>query len=225
MIKLIASDFDGTLFRSGVISERDRAAVTAWRASGNLFGIVTGRGKELPGYVTGELQFALDFVVCSNGAMIFNGTPELIETHTAPGNDRTLLEELAREHGANHWGYNQDEGMQGDFYQLSVLLPDDAVSVKFAEAVNEKFPELTAFQNGRNTDIIRRGISKATGIERVVELLGHGDVTVAAVGDNFNDMPMIEAFNGYAIAGSPITAHAGNTCADIADLCEIMGKI
>ena len=39
---ILASDFDGTLNHGG-ISQRSRDAIAAFRAAGNLFGIVTGR--------------------------------------------------------------------------------------------------------------------------------------------------------------------------------------
>ncbi len=42
-MKLIASDFDGTITRYGKVWEEDLAAIQKWRAEGNLFGIVSGR--------------------------------------------------------------------------------------------------------------------------------------------------------------------------------------
>ena len=44
-MKIAACDFDGTLFRDGVVSEADLEAIADWRRSGNAFGIVTGRGR------------------------------------------------------------------------------------------------------------------------------------------------------------------------------------
>ena len=45
-MKIAACDFDGTLFRDGVVSEADLEAIADWRRSGNAFGIVTGRGRQ-----------------------------------------------------------------------------------------------------------------------------------------------------------------------------------
>ena len=42
-MKIIASDYDGTLNRGG-ISDDVRKAIDMWRERGNIFGIVTGRG-------------------------------------------------------------------------------------------------------------------------------------------------------------------------------------
>ena len=44
-MKIIASDFDGTLNYHGISAE-DTAAIAKFRAAGNKFGIVTGRDLE-----------------------------------------------------------------------------------------------------------------------------------------------------------------------------------
>ncbi|MBR7101750.1 MAG: HAD hydrolase family protein, partial [Clostridia bacterium] len=42
-MKIIATDFDGTLSYNGKISEEDKAAIKRFRDAGNKFGVVTGR--------------------------------------------------------------------------------------------------------------------------------------------------------------------------------------
>jgi Predicted hydrolases of the HAD superfamily len=237
-VKLIASDFDGTLFRGGVISERDRAAVAAWQNTGNLFGIVTGRGGELPEYVTRELGFKINFAVCGSGSMIFDGTPTLLDALTTPIEVAVLLENEARLLGAEAWGRCQTQSEQNGFCQFSVRMKDDAGALDYASTVNTKYPEINAFQNGRCVDVVGRGLSKATGIARAAELLGFDklrlfgetepqsgtrEVFVTAVGDSYNDLPMIDAYHGYAISGSAIASRAGKTCGCIAELCELLG--
>lgn len=219
-MKLIASDFDGTLNRGGVISDRDRDAIAAWRADGNLFGIVTGRGGEFAQHATHDLGLELDFIICSSGTMIFDGTPELKEIYPAPEELVSPLEEEARAHGAERYGRARcDVDIEG-FCQFSTLMKDDEAARKYAEAVNEKFPQVSAFQNGRCVDIVKRGISKATGISRIAEMHGISDDAIYTVGDSYNDLPMIEAFCGYAIAGSAIAERVGKVCVDIDQLCE-----
>ena len=224
MKKLIASDFDGTLFRGGAISDRDRMAIAAWRTAGNLFGIVTGRGEELPAYVTGELGLDIDFAVCGSGSMIFDGIPKLVEAITAPGETAVLLEKEAATLGAEAWGSCRCDGNTAGFCQFSVRMRDGAGAAEYARVVNEKYTQINAFQNGRCVDVVKRGLSKATGIARAAELFGEPDMFIAAVGDSYNDLPMIEAYGGYAIKGSAIAERAGRVCADIAQLCELFGN-
>ena len=70
-IRIIASDFDGTLRRNGEVSVADQNAVEKWRSSGRLFGLVTGR--DVSDALTAVAQsggMEFDFIICCSGAYI-----------------------------------------------------------------------------------------------------------------------------------------------------------
>ena len=67
-MKIAACDFDGTLFRDGVVSEADLEAIADWRRSGNAFGIVTGRGRNTLLRDVKRFSIPYDFLICNNGA-------------------------------------------------------------------------------------------------------------------------------------------------------------
>lgn len=92
--KVAASDFDGTLFRERNISATDLAAIKSWQAAGNKFGIVTGRCYQMLTSQLSDFDLTLDFAICDNGAIIFNGAGKTIfETAIPP----KLLLELMNE--------------------------------------------------------------------------------------------------------------------------------
>ncbi|MBQ7983262.1 MAG: HAD hydrolase family protein [Clostridia bacterium] len=70
-MKLIASDFDGTLYRNRIITDRDRSAIAEWQARGNLFGIVTGRGAGII-ETAAEHGITLDYAITENGAVVLD---------------------------------------------------------------------------------------------------------------------------------------------------------
>ena len=72
-IKIAASDFDGTIFREQKISAEDFVAVRSWRAAGNKFGLVTGRCYQMLTPHLREYNLAVDFAICCNGAVIYDG--------------------------------------------------------------------------------------------------------------------------------------------------------
>lgn len=76
--KVAASDFDGTLYRNGKISAADMSAISEWRTAGNKFGIVTGRPFIMLKPVLKELALAVDFAICGNGAIIYDGNEQII---------------------------------------------------------------------------------------------------------------------------------------------------
>ena len=76
--KVAASDFDGTLYRDGKISAQDVAAIREWQAAGNKFGVVTGRCRLMIAPLFKELGIKLDFLICDNGAIIYDGDGQIL---------------------------------------------------------------------------------------------------------------------------------------------------
>ena len=70
MIKVAASDYDGTLLRGGAIDEETKAGIARWRAAGHKFGVVSGRdyGMLVPQLRAYGVEF--DYTVCNNGGII-----------------------------------------------------------------------------------------------------------------------------------------------------------
>lgn len=75
---------------------------------------------------------------------------------------------------------------------------DQAVNLR-AELLNEYAKEVEVFINLNYINIVPKGISKASGLDIVIE---HANVTkqnVSVIGDDLNDIPMLERFNAYAV--------------------------
>ena len=67
--RLIATDYDGTLNRNGVIDDETRTAIDRWRADGRYFGVVTGRGVDF--YDTAkEVRLPFDYLIVCNGCLL-----------------------------------------------------------------------------------------------------------------------------------------------------------
>jgi len=92
--KVAASDFDGTIFREQKISEEDLAAIKSWRAADNKFGIVTGRCYPMLTPHLNDFNLELDFAICDNGAIIFDGAGQIIFETELP---KKILIELTNE--------------------------------------------------------------------------------------------------------------------------------
>ena len=71
-MKVLASDFDGTLFFKGKFREEDLKQIRTFQAQGNLFGLCTGR--PLAG-ITEAIRESVrcDFMILSSGAQILDG--------------------------------------------------------------------------------------------------------------------------------------------------------
>ena len=92
--KVAASDFDGTLFINQEISAENLSAIRNWRAAGNKFGIVTGRAYTMLPTHLKAFDLAIDFAICCNGAIIYDGAGKIIFESELP---KKILLEIMRE--------------------------------------------------------------------------------------------------------------------------------
>ena len=92
--KVAASDFDGTLFINQSITAENLSAISAWRAAGNKFGIVTGRAYIMLPHHLEEFGLEIDFAICENGAIIHDGGGKVIfETELPKKVLKTIINE------------------------------------------------------------------------------------------------------------------------------------
>ncbi len=226
-MKIIASDFDGTLYRHGEISARDREAIARWQAAGNLFGLVTGRGGEIFREV-GALGVTLDFTVAHNGAVILDREGHVIREDAFDAAIAREYFDFAYDESGYSFQYAKPDTSKyiGLETQIALLLHNQEDAQALCGIIQSKFGDrLNSFTNGWWINTVAKDVSKATGIARYSEICGVARENIFVVGDSYNDLSMLTAFDGYIVA----TADAGmkklipRVCEDIAHLTEIAG--
>jgi len=238
---IIASDFDGTVNYNGKISDEDKEAIKKFRKAGNKFGIVTGRDVELAQWIKQENGFEFDYVICCTGGVIKNGEGEII--YSQKGKVDTFFYDLidkARELGSNFFAIGDTllkcyVDMSGkiplqldalkEFTHSNIGFPNEESAAEFAKYVQENYSDkISAYQNGWHVDMPPAGISKVTGVYAYANMFENAEIY--AVGDNVNDLPMIEEFNGYAVSNAKdaVKARAKHQCNRIADMIDEIMK-
>lgn len=225
-------DIDGTLLGdSFIIPERNQKAIAAAREKGHMVFINTGRSLgNIPEILSS--QFNVDGIICGSGAMVtING-----ETVFRASMSKDLVRRIT-EYAFEHREYwYVFEGLKKVFmlandirkradFQIPLSRPEDyalmngdeiqvlAMGVKVPEEFIELFKnDLTVFQFDTYADCVVKGINKATGIEKVLELTGIKRENTIAMGDSNNDMDMIK-YAGIGVA----MANAQQSILDIAD--------
>jgi len=222
--RLIASDYDGTLFRNGQISEADREAIHAWQGAGGFFGIVTGRGITFPQRIASQ-GITCDFFVLYNGALLMDKNSNILHSSKMPYRMfidlRNACASYAAMLPANSISFETDKEGGEDFYQYHALLSSPELAAAFAEKLNQQFPgQINALANGLNINVVKYGESKANGVRHALEAFGLPEEAAAVVGDDLNDLDMIIALDGWAMSSSrpEVLAKANHTCESIADL-------
>lgn len=216
-MKIIGSDYDGTLNHNG-IDEKKLNAINLWRKAGNVFVIISGRGVVELLELYNKNNLVCDYLIADNGAVIMKGDGKVVcDTRCDGSLAKPLLEllfSLDCPFGDVHTAFpcrvneEKEDGCYTKddvpdipyFTQISTMLDTFEEAEKVTKCINGKFgKELNPLQNGRCIDIVRRDMNKAKGLYKLMEITGAEYKDVIAVGDNINDEDMLREFRSYAM--------------------------
>lgn len=108
-------------------------------------------------------------------------------------------------------------------HQFSLGYPDPSESAEVSEILNARYGDVIyAYPNRCSLDITPKGISKEQGIRKLIELMGWSSPEIYTIGDEINDLPMIEAFGGFTVdtARDAIKAKARGVYAGVGAMLE-----
>lgn len=216
-MKILASDYDNTLKR-GSIDINDIRAIEKFRSENNLFGIVTGRSLLSIKEEIIKHQIPVDFVVGLNGGIITDHNFQVLDKYVIEpaivpevlnyilsnskmvgfyGNQYQTLKFSSLEKKGI---YNETGAILNEVLNFGVIVNQHEYLMPVYLELKQRFSDYLSFhQNGdRLIDISKVKVDKATGIARIMALLRlHDELYV--VGDSYNDIPMIEAYQGFAM--------------------------
>ncbi|MBK2403057.1 HAD family hydrolase [Erysipelothrix sp. strain 2 (EsS2-6-Brazil)] len=229
MIQIFASDYDGTLFRNSTVSHDDLEAIRTFRALGNKFGIVTGRTIHSIQAEIEAYNIPVDFIVGINGGVVLTHDHQEIfisdldqsvvdaSAHSmVPNIPLTNLDVLKKERGVQALYLDasahsmvpnipltdldvlkQERGVQA----LYVVTSSPRQALALTNHINQHYGALhvEANQNVCAVDIGAHGISKATGLQKIIDYYDYKG-PIYTMGDSYNDVPMLKAFQGFVIS-------------------------
>lgn len=227
-------DIDGTLLSdSFIIPPENLEAINAARAKGHMVFINTGRSfgnippvlmeqfKDFDGIISG-----IGSMITINGKTVFNSfMPEnlikrIMEYVFAHPEYWALFEGVNDVYSVPNGRYALRD------YQIQLENSDDYVKicegdniqvVAMGKTVPEDFKELfkddlTVFQFETYADLVKKGLNKAEGIKKILEITGIKRENTVAMGDSNNDYDMI-TYAGVGVA----MANSQQSILDIAD--------
>ncbi len=237
---LLASDYDGTLRRNQIITRDDLEAIQNFRNKGNLFGIITGRSLGMIAYELKHFGIGFDFIVCNNGGIVCDENLQIILRHDIDQNTvNGIIDHLNKketvmmgvsdgdkfaniksgqitEHSKN---FNEILGaVQSDAQTLlkngrinSFFVRDAKIkdTKNLKEELEMQYGDKASFHfNNGTLDINGFNVSKKNSLFELKELF-HAD-QVEVIGDGYNDIEMIEAFQGCAMIEAPDEVKKGS---------------
>jgi len=249
-MRVAVSDFDGTLYRNGIVSTEDISAVSEWRKGGNVFGIATGRDV---GLILSQIHrwcIPFDFLICTNGASLYDERLKLLRSSSLP--DDLIKEVLTHpsalesmhyllcSSGINNLFIRSAESffvndmtcnritfeealLQKELQQISLAYAAEDEYNRCTDALRLEFDDKLCLNlNGLFLDINKRGVNKSTGILDLLEIKGWPSSGLIFIGDGENDIPVIQNFEGFVIesADSKIISEAHAVYKTVGDMIK-----
>lgn len=229
-MKLLATDYDGTLKYGDHIMPEDLQAIQDWKDAGNMYAIVTGRSKQSIFQQIEEYNLPVDYVVTNNGGMVFDASGNMLtssyldfitaidimyamhemdEVSCYTVNDGIQRHKIVINPNVTDNRYahlrpdlSEEEVMNlGKFGQIVIAMSNPMSALDMAQKINEYFGgQVQAYANDCCVDVVPKDVSKATGLDFLCEYADIDEDDVFSLGDAYNDIPLME----YGMHGSAI---------------------
>lgn len=247
-MKIIFSDFDGTLYKSSEPGgfARNLECIEKWRGAGNKFALATGRSIASLARTFADYPRYFDYILTNNGSVVFDANSALLHSEELP---EGLIDDLAKTIAEDYPSVSELVYFAEDneyrekptrVVKLRIWLKRLDLAGALASDLVQRFGNLIQAHPVRSgkasglswvgaeyvafVDVVSVNAGKENAIRFILEREKIEGDSACTVGDDVNDINMLKDFDGYAIDGSPaevVDAAGGRTVADVSDLIEI----
>lgn len=200
-MKIIASDFDDTLYLKDDISKTKEniESINEFISKGNIFIIITGRSYSNIKVLLKELNIPYSYLICEDGAKIFNNMDYCIDTTYMKEIDINKIIPLIEEE--DYYlddGYNETNNLN-DTVKVVVRCKDKVKANNLINLINKEV-DTYIYASNEHINIIDKSINKQKGLEKLFYIENFDFNNLYVIGDNDNDLEMIEKYNGGIIS-------------------------
>jgi len=206
MRKFFISDYDGTFYIDEESLTYNITKVKEFREKGNLFAIATGRS--FYDFTKKGLIIEYDYLIVNHGATVLDRNHKVIRNYPI---DNAIKEDIRKEFGLID-GDNifvckccesrvsiEEEGIT----KIHIKCSSREEQLRFNNILNTKYKDfvksylITGLENC--IELISAKTDKSIAIAEVAQIESISDKNIYTIGDSFNDLEMLEAFNGYCM--------------------------
>ena len=189
---ILASDFDGTIFIEGQISEKDIQAIRDFQEAGNLFVLVTGRSFSSL-FPLIENKIAPNAVIANNGGHIFvnnNGRLEEVFKAGIPLLKAKRFLEYYLKHIPNEIAIFTENKKLKNLENINEEIM--ALAIYYDKEITNYFQDDFDFHYSIGViDVVKKGINKQRGIDIIKKYYSINE-EVIAIGDDYNDIDFLK---------------------------------
>lgn len=228
-MKIIVSDFDGTLF--GKDLEENVSAINDFVHRGNIFILATGRAMNYLAEDLSMIDLECEYYICNDGGVIFDKYFNVVYR-------KDIKQELVRP----IYNYLADnENMLETFIDTShgyvtdtskcangiIARPyDREKALATLDNILRKFPDVNGYMSTNWINLFDKEVSKKKAIDYLVDNYRYPANEIYTIGDGMNDYQMLEGYQGYTFDDSSddLKAITKGTVKNIKELIEKIDK-
>lgn len=201
-MKIIASDFDETIYLANdpTTTEENIKAIKKFVSNGNIFCIITGRNYCDLKKLLNENSIPYSYLVCEDGAKIFNYVDLCIETVMLEEKEINQIIPVLEEIKCDYYlddGYSRTEN-KNDCVKIVVNCKDEEEKNDIVKIIKDKV-DVHIYASRTHVNIIHKTVNKEKGLKKLFNIENLNYNLLHVIGDNDNDYQMIKAFNGVTV--------------------------
>lgn len=204
-MKLVVSDFDLTLFDSNY--DENIKLINEFVQKDNVFVIATGRSfKNLKKDIENK-NINFKYLICSDGAVILDEKFNLLKSTVFHKNVIDEIIDMLKK-DSNLIYLEIDKSSQGISGVYCVFNSIEYAKAKLNDILSKY--DVGGYVSTHGINVINKNISKVNGIEYIKNILNIDASNIYTVGDNINDLEMINKYNGYMIGSNDHISNVTN---------------
>ena len=204
-MKILASDFDNTIYyleddERNIRNKPNVEAINNFIAKGNIVIIITGRNFSDLKVLLNELGLKYSYLVCLDGAKIFNNVDYCLETKLMNSQEVIKIKEILDTIDCNYYlddGYNRTENIN-DTVKVVVEVSDEEEKERILDIINKEI-DVHIYKSRFHVNLIDKTVNKRDGLKKLfnLEKLDYNKLT--CIGDNYNDYLMLKEFDSVVM--------------------------
>lgn len=207
-MKILVSDFDDTLYTLEYLNNIEK--IQKFVNNENMFIIATGRNYTQLLEDIDEFYVPYFFLICDDGAAIYNRKGESLFKQIMDSSiAQNIFNKLRKSKEISELYFDNGEEYSLDNNKAIKIIGKPKNIEKAQEILNEilnEFPEVQGYISENWINITDKKVTKATGIEFLINKYNLEDCEIFVAGNNVNDISMFDKFKGYCI---------GNKCEEL----------
>lgn len=201
-MKIIASDFDNTLYvKDEIDMSKNIDSVKKFIDKGNIFIIITGRSFTNIKKVLNEKKIPYSFLVCQDGANIFDKNDKCLKSNYLNLTKAQILEKYLIDRNIDYSfesAFNDNDTINNAVKITITLSGKEDSKMVLKNIINNTKVKIYAYVSSKHINIIDDYVNKSRAL-KYLEKEGYIKDEITVIGDDVNDYEMLSNYNGVVM--------------------------